>query len=61
MTNQLSKCANRYGIENSSEKIKVMVNSNESSLRIDITLMIINWKKSTIMLLSCNSVNRLLM
>ena len=38
MTNQLSKCARRYGMEISSEKSKVMVNSNDSSRHADITL-----------------------
>ena len=38
MTNQLSKCASRYGMEISSEKNKVMVSSNNSSLHDDITL-----------------------
>ena len=38
MTNQLSKCASRYGMEISSENSKVMVNSNDSSLRANITL-----------------------
>ena len=38
MTNQLSKGVNRYGNEISSEKIKVMVNSNDSSLNAGITL-----------------------
>ena len=38
MTNKLSKCASRYGMEISSEKSKVMVNSNDSSFHADITL-----------------------
>ena len=37
-TNQLSKCASRYGMEISSEKNKVMVNINDSSRHADITL-----------------------
>ena len=38
MTNQLSKCASRYGMEISSEINKVMVHSNDSYLHADITL-----------------------
>ena len=38
MTNKLSKCYSRYGMEIRSEKSKVMVNSNESFLHADITL-----------------------
>ena len=38
MSNQLSKYASRYGMEISSEKSKVMVNSNDSSRHADITL-----------------------
>ena len=38
MTNQLTKCASRYGMEISSEKSNVMIHSNDSSLHADITL-----------------------